>query len=470
MGPVSEREQIVNRTYDELRIGESATLAHTLSRRDVELFAVMSGDVNPMHVDDVFARSDIFHQVVAHGMWGGALISTLLGTRLPGPGTVYLGQTLRFHHPVYVGDKIVVTVRVAGKTPEGHRVQLDCEAVNQDGETVISGRAEVMAPTEKIARPRVELPEVELLERGRRYRQMIELTRDLPPVRTAVVHPVDPVSLLGAIEAAHEHLVVPVLVGPEPRIRAAAELAGLDLSGVEIVRTEHSDAAAARAVEMARAGEVGALMKGALHTDELLRPVVATDGGLRTKRRISHVFAVDAPSYPRPLLITDAAVNVDPDLDAKRDIVLNAIELAHALRIERPKVALLSAVETVNPMLRSTVDAAALCKMADRGQITGAVLDGPLAFDNAVSGDSARTKGLVSPVAGRANVLVVPDLEAGNMLVKQLVYLADAVVAGIVLGARVPVVLTSRSDTTLARLGSCALAVLLTHHRQGLLA
>jgi phosphate acetyltransferase/phosphate butyryltransferase len=460
-------ERIVNRTFDELEVGETATLAHVLSRRDVELFAVMSGDVNPMHVDDAFARSDIFHRVIAHGMWGGALISTVLGTQLPGPGTVYLGQTLRFHHPVYVGDKVVVTLRVAEKVEDGHRVTLDCEMVNQQGDVVISGQAEVMAPTEKVSRPRVLLPEVELLERGRRYRQLIDLTHDLPPIRTAVVHPTDAASLLGAVEAAREELIVPVLIGPEPKIRAAAEDAKIDLSRFDVVHTEHSDAAAAKAVEMARAGQVDALMKGALHTDELLRPVVDGDLGLRTARRISHVFAVDVPSYPRPLLITDAAVNVDPDLDAKRDIVQNAIELAHALRIEVPKVALLSAIETVNPMLRSTVDAAALCKMADRGQLTGALLDGPLAFDNAVSEVAARAKGIVSAVAGHANILLVPDLEAGNMLVKQLVYLADAIVAGIVLGARVPIMLTSRADSTLARLGSCALAILLVHHRSG---
>jgi phosphate acetyltransferase/phosphate butyryltransferase len=460
-------EQIVNRTFDELQVGETAGLAHVLTHKDVELFAVMSGDVNPMHMDDAFARSDIFHHVVAHGMWGGALISTVLGTLLPGPGTIYLGQSLEFHHPIFIGDKVVVTVRVAEKIPDGHRVRLDCEITNESGVVVVDGRATVIAPTEKVSRPRITLPTVELLERGRRYHQLVEMTRDLAPVRTAVVHPTDPVSLLGAVEASQQGLIVPVLVGPRAKIEAAARAASVDRAGLELVHTEHSDAAAERAVQLARAGQVEALMKGALHTDELLRPVVATDGGLRTARRISHVFAVDAPTYPRPLLITDAAVNVEPSLEAKRDIVQNAIELAHALRMTHPKVALLSSVETVNPMLRSTVDAAALCKMAERGQITGGVLDGPLAFDNAVSGDAARTKGIVSAVAGRAGILVVPDLEAGNMLVKQLVYLADAMVAGIVLGARVPIMLTSRADSTLARLGSCALAVLLRHHQAG---
>jgi phosphotransacetylase/acyl dehydratase len=463
-GPV---DQITNRTFDELAPGDTARLARTLTHKDVELFAIMSGDVNPMHVDEEFARSDVFHHVIAHGMWGGSLISTLLGTELPGPGTVYLGQTLRFRKPIYVGDQILVSVTVDRLHPENHRVELTCEATNQRGELVITGTAEVIAPLEKFSRPRVVLPQIELVEPGRRYHQLIEMARLLPPIRTAVVHPVDPISLLGAHEAAQEKMIIPVLVGPAARIEAAARQASLDISGYELVATEHSDAAATLAVAMARAGEVEALMKGALHTDELMHPVVDAACGLRTARRISHVFAVDAPGYSRPLFITDAAVNVYPDLDDKRDIVQNAIDLAHALRIPLPKVALLSAVETITPKLRSTLDAAALCKMADRGQITGGILDGPLAFDNAVSEAAAKAKGISSAVAGRANILVVPDLEAGNLLVKQLEYLADAQVVGIVVGARVPIMLTSRADGTLARLGSCALALLLHRHQSG---
>jgi phosphate acetyltransferase/phosphate butyryltransferase len=252
-----------------------------------------------------------------------------------------------------------------------------------------------------------------------------------------------------------------VLVGPEAKIRQAAAEAHVDLSGYRLVPTAHSHAAADAAVALARTGEVGALMKGALHTDELMRAVVAKDTGLRTGRRVSHVFAMDVPTYPRPLFITDAAVNIYPTLEDKRDIVQNAIDLAHALGIATPRVAILSALETVYPKIASTLEAAALCKMADRGQITGGIVDGPMAFDLAVSDEAARTKGFVSPVAGRADILVVPDLEAGNMLAKQLEYLAGAQVAGIVLGARVPIILTSRADGPLARLASCALAVLL---------
>jgi phosphotransacetylase/acyl dehydratase len=458
---------IENRVFDELRPDDSASLVRTLTYKDIELFAIMSGDVNPTHVDAEFARSDVFHKVVAHGMWGGALISTLLGTQLPGPGTICVDQSLHFEGAIGVGDTITVTVRVREKRDATHRVVFDCRAVNQHGATVITGTAEVVAPTEKISRPRIRLPEIALRQKGRRYERLIEMTRGLEPIRTAVVHPVDVPSLLGAVEAARAKLIVPILVGPEARIRAAAAQAQLDLTGYEIVATEHSEAAAVQAVAMARAGKVEALMKGALHTDELMRAVVDGERGLRTSRRISHVFAVDAPLYPRPLFITDAAINVYPTLADKRDIIQNAIELAHALGIADPRVAILSAVETVTETIRSTLDAAALCKMADRGQITGGILDGPLAFDNAVSAEAARTKGIVSPVAGHADIFVVPDLEAGNMLAKQLEYLAEAEMAGIVLGARVPIILTSRADGTLARLGSCAIALLLARHKPG---
>lgn len=460
-------ERIENRTFDELKPGDTASLVRTLTYKDIEIFAIMSGDINPAHVDEDFAKSDLFHKVVAHGMWGASLISTVLGTQLPGPGTIYVDQSLHFHRPVGLGDTITVTVKVTRKIVETHRVILDCRASNQHGEDVITGTAEVIAPTEKVSRPRIVMPEIELRQKGRRYELLIEMTRGLDPIRTAVVHPVDTPSLLGAVEAARAKLIVPVLVGPEAKIRAAAAQAELDLAPFEIVATEHSDAAAAQAVAMARAGKVEALMKGALHTEELMRAVVDHDHGLRTARRISHVYAIDAPDYPRPIFITDAAINIYPTLEDKRDIVQNAIDLVHALGIAEPRVAILSAVETVTESIRSTLDAAALCKMADRGQITGGILDGPLAFDNAVSAEAAKTKGIVSPVAGRADIFVVPDLEAGNMLAKQLEYLAEAQVAGIVLGARVPIILTSRADKTLARLGSCAIALLLVRHKRG---
>ncbi|MFS2025065.1 bifunctional enoyl-CoA hydratase/phosphate acetyltransferase [Massilia sp. CT11-137] len=461
-------DTISNRTFDELKVGDSASLARTLTRADIELFAVMSGDVNPAHLDEEYARSSMFHEVIAHGMWSGALISTVLGTQLPGPGTIYLGQSLRFLKPVGLGDTVTVLLTVARLDPDKHRVTLDCTVTNQHGQQVASGTAEVIAPAEKVARPRIALPEVRLRERGSRYRALLAAAQDAPRVHTAVVHPVDTVSLLGAVEAAREGLITPVLVGPEAKIRQAAELANVDLAPYRIVPTAHSHAAADAAVALARTGEVGAIMKGALHTDELMHAVVARDTGLRTGRRISHVFALDVPTYPRPLLLTDAAINIYPTLEDKRDIVRNAIDLAHALGIAAPRVAILSALETVYPKIASTIEAAALCKMADRGQIEGAILDGPMAFDLAVSEAAARTKGFVSPVAGQADILVVPDLEAGNMLAKQLEYLAEAQVAGIVIGARVPIMLTSRADGPLARLASCALASLLVRHSTGL--
>jgi phosphate acetyltransferase len=300
----------------------------------------------------------------------------------------------------------------------------------------------------------------------RRYARLLAAVANLPPVATAVVHPCDAVSIEGTVEAARAGIIAPILVGPSARIRAAAESAGQDIAGYQIEATEHSHASAARAVELVREGKVEALMKGSLHTDEIMGAVVARDGGIRTARRISHCFVMDVPGHGDPLIVTDAAVNIAPDLEAKADIVQNAIDLAHALRFAEVRVAILSAMETVNPKVPSTIEAAALCKMADRGQITGAVLDGPLALDNAISEEAAAIKHIVSPVAGRANVLVVPDLEAGNMLAKSLSFLAGADAAGVVLGARVPIILTSRADTVTTRLASCAVASLVAAARR----
>ena len=303
-------------------------------------------------------------------------------------------------------------------------------------------------------------PEV-VKELGSGHAKLLQMAKAQDALPTAVVHPVDALSLQGAIASAEEGLIVPLLVGPSTRIREAAAEARLDIAHLEIVDCEHSDAAAAKSVALAREGRVGALMKGALHTDELMKAVLHPELGLRTARRMSHCFVIDVPGFPKPFYVTDAAINIYPTLSDKRDIIQNVIDLAHALGVEVPLVAILSAVETVTESIRSTIDAAALCKMADRGQITGGVLDGPLAFDNAVSLEAAAAKGIVSPVAGRAEILVVPDLEAGNMLAKQLEYLAGARVAGIALGARVPIMLTSRADKTEARLSSAAIAVLL---------
>jgi phosphate acetyltransferase len=293
-----------------------------------------------------------------------------------------------------------------------------------------------------------------------KYLRLIDAAQKLPPVTTAVAHPCDEVALGGAVEARKLHLIEPILVGPPARIRDVAARYGIDIADLPIAGSEHSHDSAAKAVALVRDGKAAALMKGSLHTDELMGAVVARDTGIRTERRISHCFVMDVPGHLDPLIITDAAVNIAPTLEDKLHIVQNAIDLAHAAGFPEVRVAILSAMETVNPKVQSTIEAAALCKMADRGQITGALLDGPLALDNAISPEAAAVKHIVSPVAGRANVLVVPNLEAGNMLAKSLSFLAGADTAGIVLGARVPIILTSRADSLLARLASCAIAAM----------
>lgn len=457
---------IENRTFDEIHIGDHAQLTRTLRPEDIHLFAAMSGDVNPTHVDTEFARSSQFREVVGHSMWGSTLISTVLGTEFPGPGTVYVSQSLNFWRPITIGDTLMITLTCREKYDHNKHIVFDCLAVNQDGLKIIDGVAEVQAPTEKIKRPRVNLPEVTINDRELRYRHLLSLTAGLSPIPIAVAHPCDAESLRGPVQAAQAGLVDPTLVGPESRIRAVAEEHGINLKGFRIVDVPHSHAAAETAVALCREGKIEALMKGSLHTDELMSAVVSKANGLRTARRISHVFLADVPTYPHPLLITDAAINIAPTLEDKVDIVQNAIDLARILGVAEPKVAILSAVETVTSKMVSTLDAAALCKMADRGQIKGGLLDGPLAFDNAVSLVAARTKGIRSAVAGRADILVVPDLESGNMVAKQLEYLANALMAGVVLGARVPIVLTSRADTAETRAASCAIVQMIAHHKR----
>ena len=459
------RDLITNRCFDEINIGDTASIKRRLTQRDIQLFAVMSGDVNPAHLDEDYARDSMFHEVIAHGLWGGALISTVLGTLLPGPGTIYLGQSLRFKRPVTLGDVLTVTVTAKQKNPANKRVMFDCRCTNQNGGRVIEGEAEVIAPVEKIERPRVPLPNVRLAERGR-LRELFDAARPIEPMPVAVAHPCSEYALKGATEAAEAGLIIPLLIGPEARISRLAEEHAVDISGYTVLDVEHSHEAAEKAVELARQGRVEALMKGSLSTGELMRAVLHKTRGIRSERRVSHVFAFDVPTYPRPLLVSDAAINIAPSLEVMRDITQNAIDLAHALRIASPRVALLSAVETITPDIHSTLTAAALCKMAERGQITGGALDGPLAFDNAVSLAATEAKGIVSAVAGRADILIAPDLEAANILAKQLIYLADARGAGILMGARLPIILTSRADSPLERMASCSLAILYAHHKK----
>ncbi len=460
-------ELLENRVFDDIAVGDSASLSREITLDDIALFSFISGDVNPAHLDAEYAATDLFHHIIAQGVLTAGLISAVLGTKLPGPGTIYLGQELKFRAPVSPGDTITATCTVTERIPEKHRLILDCHCVNQAGLEVLRGTATVQAPTEKVSRQAIALPEVRLLRHEQFRTLLARATAAAAPLPTAIAHPCDEVSLLAAVEAAERGLITPILVGPANKIRATAALHHLDISGFRIEDVPHSHAAAQRAVALVRAGEAKLLMKGALHTDELLHEVMEHGTGLRTGKRLSHVYVMDVPSYPRPLLVTDAAINIAPTLEDKCCIVQNAIDLAHVLGIATPRVAILAAVETVSPGMQATLDAAALCKMADRGQIVGGVLDGPLAFDNAISAAAAKQKGIISPVSGCVDILVVPNIESGNILAKQLTFLANADAAGIVLGASVPIILTSRADDTRARLASCALAVMVAGAAHG---
>lgn len=460
-------DMIENVTYDEMIVGRAASITRPLTQHDIELFAYVSGDVNPAHLDSDYAKTQMLQGVVGHGMWSGALISTVLGTVLPGPGTIYVEQDLRFVKPVHPGDVITATVTVKSKAIGSPLVTFDCRCVNALGEVVVSGQAIVKAPTEKIRCARPDIPDIEVQSHDH-LAALLETAKSKGPIITALVHPVKANAIEAAYDAVREGLITPVLVGPAARIKEAAEKAGIDISSWSIVDVEHSHAAAAKACELAATGKVDAVMKGSLHSDEILGAVVSSSSGLRTDRRISHTYVIDVPSYPKPMLITDAALNIAPDLSTKADICQNAICLWRALfgDARLPKVAILAAVETINSRMPATLDAAALCKMSDRGQITGALMDGPLAFDNAISRAAAADKDITSNVAGDADILVVPDIEAGNMLAKQLTFLGHADAAGIVLGARVPVILTSRADSLRTRLLSTAVAVLLCAARR----
>lgn len=450
-----------SKTYEEINIGDSASLKRTLTKKDIQLFAIVTGDMNPAHLDENYAKTDIFQQIVGHGMWTGSMFSSLLGMQLPGLGTIYLSQTLKFLKPVHIGDTITASVKVTAKDDKHKHVTLETLCTNDEGEHVLEGVAVVLPPTEKISWNIIPLPEIEIKANGIDYEKwLLNKAKGLKPLKTAVVHPVDAFSLAGAVQAAHAGIIEPILVGNEDKIRKLAEEEKLDISKYKIVSTPHSHAAAATAVQMARNGEVEALMKGKLHTDELMEAVVDKEKGLRTGRRISHVFVLDVPSYPKPLFLTDAAININPTMLEKKDIVQNAVDLFHALQTGTPKVAILAAVETVNENMPATLDATALCKMAERGQITGAILDGPLAFDNAISKEAAAIKGIISEVAGNADILVVPDIESGNMLYKELRYFSGVQGAGIVLGAKVPIILTSRASDADDRVVSCALALI----------
>ena len=462
-------ETTENKTFDEIRIGDLASLTKSLRAEEVETWAAVTG--NPNFLADggmQGAAGALDDGAGGGGMWAAALVSTVIGTRLPGPGSRTRSVNIQNLGPVPLGIPITATATVKEKNAGSGTILLDCRCIAPEGREILIAVVEVVAPREKFRGSLRELPKVQL-RRADRYLKLIAKCEALEAMTTAVVHPCSDDALVGAVQAAEQNLINPILVGPEAKIRATAEQANVDITPFRIVAAEHSHHAAALAVELVRSGEAANLMKGSLHTDELLRAVLRPEAGLRTERRLSHCFCLAVPTYSRPIILTDAAINISPDLRTKRDICQNAIDLARALGLEQPKVAILAAVETVNPDMPATLHAGVLCKMADRGQIQGGILDGPLAFDNAVDEEAARTKGIVSPVAGRADILVVPDLEAGNMLAKQLTYMADAEAAGIIVGARVPIVLTSRADSARTRLASCALSVLMADaQRRGL--
>lgn len=451
----------VQRGTDGISVGHSARVERVLTLDNLQLGVALASDTVPAEGNTRTVASMRGSAWVGIGTWLGGLIASAIGECLSGTRLVCRGQRLRFLAPVRLGDRLRAEVTVTEHHPVTGRMVLHCACSNQDGISVADGEVEVAPSDVPGGDDQIDIGLS--VDVGGSMQRMLSHVQTLDAIRVAVVHPCDEASLSAALDARRAGLIEPVLVAPRAKLDVVAQQHGLDLTSIEVIDVPHSHAAAERAVEMAGNGEVEALMKGSLHTDELMAAILAPASRLRTKRRISHCFVLQTPGYPRPFIVTDAAINLAPDLAQKADIVRNAIELAHVIGVADPKVAILAAVETVNPAMPATLHAAALCKMADRGQIVGGVLDGPLAFDNAISAVAARTKGIVSAVAGQADILVVPDLESGNMLAKQLIYLGQAASAGIVLGAKVPVILTSRADSRQARVASCAIALMLAH-------
>ncbi len=452
---------ITNRLFEEISPGDRAQVRRVCTENDLFVFAHASGSLNPLNLPGRAHTGKPDSPALAPAMWVGALVSQVIGNLLPGPGSEHRAQSFTFHGPVSVGDELVVSVRVLEKR-EPRLIVLETQVMLANGDLVADGVAEVFAPIKKQTYDHLSAPEL-LVHRHAFSDRLLEACAGLPAMPTAVVMPHDRASLEGALRAAQAGLIVPVLVGDLACIQGLADELGMSLAGIEMVGADTSARCAIESVRLAQTGRVRALLKGSLHSDILMAQVLAHESGLRGERRVSHIFVMDTPGVAHPLFISDAAINIAPDLMAKADIIRNAIDLARACGIVRPRVAILSAVETINPNIPSTLDAAILSKMAERGQIEGGIVDGPLAMDNAIDIGAARTKGITSLVAGHAEILIVPNLEAGNILAKELTFIAHAQAAGLVLGARVPIMLTSRADSVLARLMSCALAVLHDH-------
>jgi phosphate butyryltransferase len=449
--------------YAALKPGMEASTTRLVRADDLYVFAHSSGNVNPMHLPKEDGDGDGRPEAVAPSAWVAALISGVLGNQLPGPGTLYLSQDLDFIGRAHAGDTLTVSVRVEDKGPEGE-VGFSVRVEGPAG-AICTGAVRVLAPDHAISVDASGVPGLTVQSHAN-FDRLLERAEPLPPMPTVVVCPESPDAVMGALLGRDHTLIDPLFVGSRAKIEAAAAEAGADIAGIEIVDIPDHRAAALRSVALVHEGRARMVMKGHLHTDQLLHAILKKDGGLRTNRRLSHVFVMDVPGLDHLLFVTDAAINISPDLECKVSIVQNAIDLAIALGIETPKVGILSAVETVTASIPSTIDAAVLSKMADRGQITGGLVDGPLAMDNAVDLGAARTKGLTGLVAGHAEILVAPNLEAGNMIAKELTFLAHAEAAGVVMGAQVPVILTSRADDDRARLASCAVAALYAAYKE----
>ncbi|MFK7753719.1 MAG: bifunctional enoyl-CoA hydratase/phosphate acetyltransferase [Sedimentitalea sp.] len=451
-----------NIPFDQLEIGMEASQTRTLNADDLYVYANSSGNLNPMHLPLEDGDGDGAPEAVAPAMWVASLISAVLGCKLPGPGTLYHAQSLRFVGQAHAGETLTAHVKVTAKG-DGRVVTFETTVATSTGRRVLEGEAQVIAPEKPLSFTDTDVPGL-TVRSHKHFDRLLELAAPLPAIPTAVIAPEEPDALAGPLLAYEHTLIDPILIGDPAKIRATADEIGRDLGDLRIIDEPDHRAAAARGVALVHEGQAGALMKGHLHTDVYLGAIVASKTGLRTGRRLSHVFVMDVPGLDHLLMVTDAAINITPDLKTKADIIQNAIDLAISLGIELPKVGVLSAVEKVNPAIPSTLDAAILSKMADRGQIKGGLVDGPLAMDNAIDLGAAATKGIKSMVAGRAEILVAPNMETGNMIAKELTYLAHAETAGLVMGAKCPVILSSRADDEKSRLASCAVAALNANH------
>lgn len=455
---------LTNRPFHEIQVGDRAELVRLITPDDLYVFAAASGNYNPMHLNKSEDAGDGLENSVAPGMFIASLISAVLGTKLPGAGTLYKHQTIDFHNRAHSGDELVCQVEVIEKKDNGN-VVLSTKVLNKlSGQLILSGIAEVIAPKDKIHLDNIEVPGL-IVQRHRHFELLVSRAQHLQKLATAVVCPHDVNSLGGAFLAAKQGIITPIFIGSHQVISDLADQLNESLDDFEVIDIKGDQAAASIACKLVHEKRVFAVMKGHLHTDDLLKPMLDKVNGLRVGRRFTHVFVMDVPGLGEPLLVSDAAINISPDLATKVDICQNAIDLALSLDM-KPRVGVLSAVETVNPAIQSSIDAALLSKMADRGQIRDGFVDGPLAMDNAVDLAAARTKGIRGDVAGRANILIVPGLDAGNMLAKQLAFISHAEGAGLVLGASVPVILNSRSDSPMSRLASCAVASL--YYKRGL--